>query len=97
MNISERLQEVRVKRPSRVKVLGQWVTVEEVDLSEEDGLWGDSNTGKRHIRIKEGTTDVEYQRVLRHEIFHLRLGISGLSELLTAEQAEALAVLAETL
>ncbi len=84
-----------MKRRKRMKVLGQWVTLEHTDLQSEE-LWGDCDVAKRHIRIKVDATDDEYNRVLRHEVCHMRLGISGLSELMTPELEEALAVLAET-
>lgn len=84
-----------MKRRKRMKVLGQWVTIDHCDLKNEE-LWGDCDVGKRIIRIKDDATDEEYQRVLRHEVCHMRLGISGLSEFLTPELEEALAVLAET-
>lgn len=84
-----------MKRRKRMKILGEWVELEHVQFDNDD-RWGDCDVGKRIIRIVETATDEEYARVLRHEVCHMRMGISGLTEFMTPELEEALAVLAET-
>ena len=37
----------------------------------------------------------KYIRLVRHETFHMKMGLSGTGEMFTDEQEEALAVLAE--
>ena len=88
-----------MKKRNRIKVLGQWVTLEHTDLSKADteggGLCGDCDVDKRVIRIDHNIEGDEYNRVLRHEVFHMKVRIAGLKELLSDEVDEALAVLAE--
>lgn len=99
MNISQKQLEVVLKKRNRIKVLGQWVTLEHADLSKADTdggeLCGDCDVDKRIIRLDEKLEGEEYRRVLRHEVFHMKVRISGLKELLSDEVDEALAVLAE--
>jgi len=75
--------------------LGVWVKIEHTSLAEE-GILGDSTVTKRVIRIEKTLEGGEYLRVLRHECMHMKLGISGLSDMLNKKQEEALCVLAET-
>lgn len=88
-----------MKKRKRIKVLGQWITVEHCDLSKAgesgEALCGDCNVDRRVIRIDETIEGEEYKRVLRHETFHMKVRISGVNEMLTDEIDEALAVLAE--
>ena len=86
-------------KPMKIKVLGQTVVVRYIaNLKNEDNIscWGLSHTNERYIEIDKGLSKAASARVLRHEIFHMKLGISGLSELLPEGLEEALAVLAET-
>ena len=88
-----------MKKHDRVKVLGQWVRVEHKDLSvdaaPDENLHGDCNVERRLIRLDQSLEGADYKRVLRHEKMHMKLGLSGLSELLTPEQEEAICVLSE--
>ena len=87
-----------MKRPSKIKVLGQVVTIKQVtNLKNEDGIacHGLCEVHNRIISIEKGMPNDKYIRLVRHETFHMKLGMSGLSEMLTDEQEEALAVLAE--
>lgn len=90
-----------MKRPDRVKILGQWCHILYVDLKAEGDqadeiFWGDANVDTRIIRIEKTADDEMTKRILRHEKMHMKLGLSGLSELFSAEQEEALCVLAES-
>ena len=87
-----------MKRPSKIKVLGQVVTIKEiVGLKNEDGIpcHGLCEVHERVISIEKGMPNNKYERLVRHETFHMKAGISGIGEMLTGEQEEALAVLAE--
>jgi hypothetical protein len=88
-----------MKKRSKLRVLGQWVELQHVDLStsDDDGtaLLGDCDSDRRIIRIDESLEGEEYQRVLRHEVFHMKLRLSGLKELVADDVEEALAVLME--
>lgn len=84
-----------MKRKSKIKVLGQWIKIEHVDLTKED-LFGDACAITRKIRLETTLTDSEYKRLLAHEVEHIRLRLSGLVEMMTPELEEALAVLAES-
>ena len=87
-----------MKRPSKIKVLGQVVTIKQVaNLKNEDGIacHGLCSVHDRTISIEKGVNNEKYTRLLRHETFHMKAGISGVGEVLTSEQEEALAVLAE--
>ncbi len=84
-----------MKKRNRIKIFGEWVTLDHVDLTSE-GIYGDCTVSSRTIRLHVGLEGAEYKRVLAHESEHMRLGISGLSEMMSAELEEALAVLAET-
>jgi len=83
-----------MKKRSRIKILGQWVNLEHVDLTKE-GVHGDCDVEQRKIRIHIGLEGERYKRVLRHECEHMKFGLSGLVELLTPELEEALCTLAE--
>ena len=88
-----------MEKPKKIKVFGQAVTVRYIDkLKNEDGIpcLGLSHINDRTIELEQGLSKAATARVLRHEIFHMKLGISGLTELLSEELEEALAVLAET-
>ena len=87
-----------MKRSKKIKVLGQSVTVTEVaGLKNEDGhaCHGLCEVQRRAISIDKGLDDGSYDRVLRHEVFHMRVGIAGINEMMSEELEEALAVLAE--
>ncbi len=87
-----------MKKPKSITVLGNRVTVKSVaDLKATDGdkCFGLACVQTRTISIDSKCKGAAYDRVLRHEIFHMKLGLSGQSENLTDEQEEALAVLAE--
>ena len=87
-----------MKRPSKIKVLGQVVTIKQVaNLKNEDGIpcHGMCEVHERVISIAKGMTNSKYERVVRHEMFHMKMGLSGIGEMFTDEQEEALAVLAE--
>ena len=90
-----------MKRPDRVKILGQWVNILYVNLQDEgekhnEVLYGDCDSRTRIIRIEKTLDDQLTKRILNHEKYHMKLGLSGVIELLTAEQEEALCVLSET-
>ena len=90
-----------MKRPDRVKILGQWCAVKFMDLKEEgqrnnETLYGDCDLATRTIRVEQSLDDDLAKRVLKHEKMHMKLGLSGLSELLTLEQEEAICVLMES-
>ena len=89
-----------MKRPDTVRVLGQRCHVLYVDLKseskDEETLYGDCDAATRIIRIERTLDDDMTKRVLKHEKMHMKLGLSGLTELFTTEQEEALCVLAES-
>ena len=84
-----------MKKRNRIRVLGQWIDLIHVDLTDE-GVHGDCDVESRTIRIHIGLEGPRYTRVLRHELFHMKVGLAGLTELMSPELEEALAVLAET-
>ena len=87
-----------MKRPSKIKVLGQEVTIKVLAKPEQDDgtvCHGMCEVNDRRISIEAGLNNSVYSRVLRHEVFHMKMGLSGLSEMLTDEQEEALAIIAE--
>ena len=84
-----------MKKPIRKRVLGQWVTIQHVDLTKED-LHGDCDAVKRVIRIEITLEGEEFKRILAHELEHARLRLSGLAELMSDDLEEALACLAES-
>jgi hypothetical protein len=72
-----------------------------VDLKPEgdkagETLYGDCDSATRIIRIEKSSDDELCKRILKHEKMHMKLGLSGLTEILTSEQEEAICVLAET-
>jgi hypothetical protein len=89
----------KARKTKKIKVLGQTVTLSHIDglkTDEDVRCWGLCLVQERMIFLDAGLTGEAYNRVLRHEIFHMKVGISGLTELLPDELEEALAVLAET-
>ena len=90
-----------MKRPDRVKILGQWINILYVDLKPEgdkdnETLYGDCDVAARIIRVEKSSDDELCKRILKHEKLHMKLGLSGLTEILSSEQEEAICVLAET-
>ena len=89
-----------MKKPSRVKILGQWIEIQHVDLSPEkedaEILYGDSDLRARLIRIDINLDGAAFKRILNHEMYHMKLGISGLAETMPDNLEEALCILAET-
>ena len=91
-----------MKKKSKIRCLGQWVRIEHCDLTkandDQTALLGHCLADKRLIKIEETLDYAEYDRVLRHEIFHMRLAISGLSQMegMSEDLEEALATLAES-
>ena len=89
----------KARKTKKIKVLGQDVTLSHIDgLKNEEALrcWGLCLVQERMIFLDASLTGAAYNRVLRHEVFHMKAGISGLTELLSEGIEEALAVLAET-
>ena len=86
-----------MKKPKSITVLGQRVTVKIVDdLKYEDAkCHGLCCADTRTISIDSKAKGSFYTKVLRHETFHMKVRLAGIAELLTDEQEEALAVLAE--
>ena len=78
----------------KLTILGEKIIVKYVDLISED-ISGDADVVKRTIRIEKKLNSKERQRVLAHEQFHMKLGLSGLSDLLDPKMEEALCTLAE--
>lgn len=90
-----------MKRPDRVRILGQWINILYVDLKPEgekanETLYGDCDSTTRIIRVDKSVDDDLCKRIIKHEKMHMKLGLSGLTEILTLEQEEAICVLAET-
>tara|TARA_R100000742_G_C4256970_1_gene74823 strand:+ start:129 stop:404 length:276 start_codon:yes stop_codon:yes gene_type:complete len=90
-----------MKKPEKIKILGQWAKVQYVDLTKGgeavgEVLYGDCDVATRTIRIEKSLDDNLTKRVIKHETMHMKLGLSGLSEILTDEQEEAICVLVES-
>ena len=89
----------KARKTKKIKVLGQTVTLNHIEgLKNEDSLkcWGLCLVQERAIFLDASLTGEAHSRVLKHELFHMKAGISGITELLSEELEEALAVLAET-
>lgn len=78
------------KLPKIVKVLGKPFKVEQHGPEDMDGNEGDCCKMTSTIRISSERTLEQQIDILNHEIFHAWLGLTGLSELLTKKQEEAL-------
>lgn len=85
-----------MRKPQRIKVLGEWFRVLHMDLSEE-GLFGDCDVDNRVIRIDQSLEGKSFKETLKHEKFHAMLRISGISELLGDQLEEAICRLVERL
>lgn len=84
-----------------VSVMGQRFTVEHVQnlTIEGERCEGGMYLSERFIRIDDAMRYQEsrYNRVLKHELMHAALGISGLTELLDEKTEEAICVLVESI
>lgn len=80
-------------KPVNCIILGQRVNIKYVTMSNDHGQ---CDVALREIRLNKKLDGDSLYRVLRHEKMHMRLGISGISELLTSEMEEALCCLAES-
>lgn len=90
----------KFRRPRKVNVLGETYKIFYVDMNsdeyadyEADGLSGHTS---RTIQVHNGYDKEGTYRVLRHEIMHGVLAVSGVAEHLTEDQIEMLCVLMET-
>ena len=80
-------------KPETITVLGQIVKIKYAALTNNHG---DCDVALREIRLNKKLEGEALIRVLRHEAFHMKLGIAGLNELLSSELEEALCALAES-
>jgi hypothetical protein len=80
-------------KPDSCIILGQKVTIKYVSMSNDHGQ---CDVALREIRINKKLNDETLERVLRHERFHMKMGIAGISEVLAPEVEEALCNLAES-
>jgi hypothetical protein len=76
-------------------VLGETYKIRYRDLSKKD-YDGRIFQLERVIHVHNGYGRDETYAIIRHEVMHALLMISGVTESLTAEQEEALCVLMET-
>lgn len=74
--------------------MGIEVTVKQV-AKLPDGDEGHAHWQKREIVISKEYPLEQRLRTYKHEVFHMVLGLSGVSELLTTEQEEAVVVALE--
>ncbi len=58
----------------------------------EGGMW----LSQRVIKIDSELTGDRFERVLKHEIFHAYLGVTGLTELLPPHVEEAICIMMES-
>mgnify|MGYP003643463813 CR=1 FL=1 len=83
-----------------VTILGQRFTVEHVQnlLVEGERCEGACYVSERVIKLDDYLRFQEsrYNRVLRHELMHAALRVSGLAELMELKMEEAICVLAES-
>ena len=80
-------------KPDSCIIMGQIISIKYVTLSNDHGS---SDVALREIRLNKKLADDVLERVLRHEKFHMKLGLSGLTEILSSELEEALCNLAES-
>tara|TARA_R100001463_G_scaffold2401_6_gene10164 strand:- start:668 stop:955 length:288 start_codon:yes stop_codon:yes gene_type:complete len=83
-----------------VTILGQRFTIEHVQnlLVEGERCEGACYVSERVIKLDDYLRFQEsrYNRVLRHELMHAALRVSGLAELMDLKMEEAICVLAES-
>jgi len=82
----------------KTTVLGMTVTVQHVHKLRvgDDDCEGACYASERLIKIDDSITGDRYRRVVDHELAHMLLRISGMAEVLTEQQEEAIAVLLES-
>ena len=94
LNISDDL-------PEKFIVLGQKVKIEYVDnlIVEGERCEGGCYISERVIKIDASLINDTNRllRVIRHELMHMRIGLSGLSEIIDPKVEEAICVLMESL
>lgn len=86
---------------TEVCVLGRKVHIKQVsknDLKEmaDDEVLGYFDPSEDTIYMSKSLSSDVFQRVLLHELLHATLNISGLSEIVSSEQEEALATVMES-
>lgn len=79
--------ELELQLPKTIMIFGKEFKVIVTSLK---GLHGDCNIGNLTIRIHQNLTKEEALSTLFHEAIHASLGISGLNEMLTENQEEAI-------
>lgn len=84
---------MKITAPSVPSLLGPVPVLEgrEVDdVLRRDGLLGTYNLADREIRVRSDIPDCSAYQVLGHEMMHMILGDSGISNLLAPKMEEAL-------
>lgn len=77
--------------PKSLKIMGHTVHIRlRPRLENEDH--GQADWQKKEILISQAYPESQQWLTLRHEVLHIILGLSGLSEVLTSEQEEAIVV-----
>ena len=80
---------------TKIMILGQEILVKRVKPKPD--TWGEFNTLKHEITLNSNLKGKELTRVYIHETFHAALKVSGLDQILSLEQQEALCVMFESL
>jgi hypothetical protein len=94
----------RFYRPKSVTVLGQKFSILYEDPDDLNNVFLDetcevhayAEVASREIHIDETLDKEATYRILRHEIIHCAIALSGLKETLTDDQEEAFCVLIES-
>lgn len=83
----------KLEKPKSVTIFGKKVKIVYKDTDSDSDLHGEFNLDKMEISIHSASCkrQEDLDNTLLHEYIHACLGITGLTEILSSEQEEALA------
>jgi len=91
---------MRIKKPhknSKISVFGENFNIKFVTLNLSEHELGECNCMTKLIQIRPGLTKELTVKTIAHELTHAAIGISGLTELLSPAQEEAICIVNEHL
>lgn len=87
MTAKQKREVIQKALPNKISILGKEFKVVVTALK---GLHGDCDVDKRVIRIHQNSTVESARETLFHESLHAAFAVSGLKEIITDEQEEAI-------
>lgn len=87
MTAKQKREAIKTALPASISILGKTFKVTVTSLR---GLHGDCDIDKKIIRVNQNSSIEDARETLFHESLHAAFAVSGLKEIITDEQEEAI-------